>query len=119
MYSSFRDNIWGIDLADMQLLSKYNKGILCAIDLFSKYVFVVPLKDKKCVNITKAFQRILDKSERKPNKIWTDQGGEFYDSSFKKWLKDNEIIMYSTNNEGKSVVAEKYIETLKNKIYKI
>ena len=72
MYSSFKDNIWGADLVDMQLISKYNKGIrylLCAIDLFSKYAFVVPLKDKKDVTITNAFQSILDKSKRKPNNI--------------------------------------------------
>ena len=121
MYSSFRDNIWGVDLADMQLLSKYNKGIrylLCAINLFSQYAFVVPLKDKKCVTITNAFQSILDKSKRKPNKIWTDQGSEFSNTHFKKWLKDNVIVMHSTHNEGKSVVEERFIRTLKNKIYK-
>ena len=64
VYSSFKDNIWGVDLADMQLISNYNKGIkylLCAIDLFSKYAFVVPLKDKKGTTITNAFQSILDK----------------------------------------------------------
>ena len=67
VYSSFKDNIWGIDLADMQLISKYNKGIkylLCAIDLFSKYAFVVPLKDKKRTTIANAFQSILDNSKR-------------------------------------------------------
>ena len=120
-YSSFRDNIWGVDLADMQLISKYNKGIrylLCAIDLFSKYAFVVPLKDKKGTTITNAFQSILDKSKRKPNKIWTDQGSEFYSNVFKKWLEDNDMIMYSTHNEGKSVVTQRFIRTLKNKIYK-
>ena len=66
MYFSFKDNIWGVDLADMQLISKYNRGIsylLCAIDLFSKYALVVPLKDKKCLTITNAFQSILDKSK--------------------------------------------------------
>ena len=121
MYSSFKDNIWGVDLADMQLKSKCNKGIrylLCAIDLFSKYAFVVPLKDKKGATITNAFQSILDKSNRKPNKIWVDQGSEFYNNNFKKWLKDNDITMHSTHNEGKSVVAERFIRTLKNKIYK-
>ena len=69
MYSSFKDKIWGVDLADMQLISKYNKGIrylLCAIDLFSKYAFVVPLKDKKSTTIVDAFQSILNKSKRKP-----------------------------------------------------
>ena len=101
MYSSSRD-IWGGDLANMQILSKYNKGIrylLCAIDLFCKYAFVVPLKDKRGVTVTNAFQSILNKSKRKPNKIWTDQGREFYNICFKKWLKDNDIIIYSTHNE--------------------
>ena len=76
MYSSFKDNIWGVDLADMQLISKYNKGIrylFCAIDLFSKYAFIVPLKRKNGITIANAFQSILDNSKRKPNKIWTDQ----------------------------------------------
>ena len=103
----------------MQLLSKYNKGIrylLCAIDFFSKYAVVVPLKDKKGVTIAKAFQSILNNSKRKPNKIWTDQASEFYNTSFKKMLQENNIEMYSTHNEGKSVVAERFIKTLKNKI---
>ena len=64
------------------------------------------------------FQKILKKSTRKPNKIWVDKGSEFYNNSYKKWLKDNDIEMYSTNNEGKSVIAERFIRTLKNKIYK-
>ena len=104
----------------MQLLSKFNKGIkylLCVIDLFSKYAFVVPLKDKKGISIVNAFQSFLNKSKRKPNEIWVDKGSEFYKASFKKWLQDN-IVMYSTNNEGKSVVAERFIRTLKSKIYK-
>ena len=77
VYSTFEDNIWGVDLADMQLLSKYNKGIrflLCVIDIFSKYAWVVPLKDKKGISIVKAFQIILKQSNRKPNKIWVDKG---------------------------------------------
>ena len=121
VYSSFKDNIWGPDLADMQLLSKFNKGIkylLCVIDLFSKYASVVPLKDKKGISIVNAFQSILNESKRKPNKLWVDKGSEFYNASFKKWLQDNDTIMYSTNNEGKSVVAERFIRTLKSKIYK-
>ena len=66
--SSFKDNIRGADLADMQLLNKFNKGIkylLCVIDLFSKYAVVIPLKDKKGSNIVNAFQSILDKSKKK------------------------------------------------------
>ena len=106
----------------MQLLDKYNKGIrflLYVIDIFSKYAWVVPLKDKKSVSIVAAFQSILKESNsRKPNKIWVEKGSEFYNASFKKWLRDNDIVMYSTNNEGKSVVAERFIRTLKSKIYK-
>ena len=121
LYSTFKDNIWGVDLADMQLLSKYNKGIrflLCVIDIFSKYAWVIPLKDKKGISIVKAFQSILKQSNRKPKKIWGDKGCEFCNAYFKKWLRDNDIVMYSTHNEGKSVVAERFIRTLKSKIYK-
>ena len=105
----------------MQLISKYNKGIrylLCAIDLFSKYAWVVPLKDNKGVSIVNAFQKILDSSKRKPNKIWVVQGSEFCNNLFKKFLKENNIEMYSTFNGWKSAVAEKFIKTLKNKIFK-
>ena len=105
----------------MQLISKYNKGVrflLWVIDIFSKYAWVVPLKDKKGVSIAAAFQSILKQSNRKPNKIWVDKGSEFYNISFKKWLQNNGIVLYSMHNEGKSVVAERFIRTLKNKIYK-
>ena len=105
----------------MQSLSKKNIGIkylLCAIDLYSKYTFVIPLKDKKGISIVNVFNKIIKQSRRKPNKIWVDQGSEFYNQNFKKWLSDNDIIMYSTYNEGKSVVAERFIRTLKNKLYK-
>ena len=121
VYSQFKDNIWGEDLADMQSLSKKNKGIkylLCAIDLYSKYAFVVPLKDKKGISVTNGFNKIIKLSGRKPNKIWVDQGSEFYNHVFKRWLSRNNIIMYSTDNEGKSVVVERVIRTLKNKLYK-
>ena len=94
----------------MQLISKYNKGIrylLCTIDFFSKYAFAVPLKDNKGTTVANAFQSVLKNPKRKPNKIWADQGNEFYN-----------IEMYSAHNEGKSVVAERFIRTLKNKIYK-
>ena len=85
MYSLFKDNICGVDLADMQLLSKFNKGyrfLLCVIDIFSKYAWVIPLKDKKGISIVNAFQKILDDSKRSeaedkgrnPDKIWVDKG---------------------------------------------
>ena len=121
VYSQFKDNIWGVDLADMQSLSRKNnsiKYILCAIDLISKYAFVIPLKDKKGISIDNAFDKIIKQSNRKPNKLRVDQGREFHNNVFKKWLSDNDIIIYSTYNEGKSVVAERFIRTLKNKLYK-
>ena len=91
VYSGFKDNIQGVDSADTQSLSKcknWIKYLLCAIDLFSKYAWAVPLKDKKGVSIVNSFQKVLDssaelRSNRKPNKIWVDQGSEFYNNSFK------------------------------------
>ena len=76
------------------------------------------MKDKKGVSIVNAFQSILDDSKRKPNKIWVDKGSEFCNRSMKLWLEKNDIEMYSAHNEGKSVVAERFIRTIKNKIYK-
>ena len=99
-------------------LNKYNKRIkylLCAVDLFSKYPWIVSLKDKRGITLVNAFQKIISKG-RKPNKIWVDQGGEFYNNLFKRFLKISNIEMYSTYNEGKSVVAERFIRTLKNKL---
>ena len=84
--------------------------LLCAIDIFSKYVCLVPLKDKKGICIINAFQKIISKG-RKPNKIWVDQGSELYKNSFKRFSKINNIEMYSTYNEGKSAVAERFIRT--------
>ena len=105
----------------MQLISKFNKGfrfLFCVIDIFSKYAWVVPLKVKKGLSIVYAFQEISGMSGRKPNKIWVDIGSEFYNNSFKKRLKDTNIEMYLIHSEGKSVVAETFITTLKTKIYK-
>ena len=107
-YSSFRDGIWDVDLADMQSLSKYNKGIkylICAVDLFSKYAIV------------NAFENIISKGH-KPNKIWLDQGAEFYNNLFKRFSKINNIEIYSTYNEGKYVVAKRFLRSLINKILK-
>ena len=100
----------------MQLISKYNKGIrylLCVIDLFSRYAWVIPLKNKKGESIVEELEKILDDSNRKPNKIWVDHGSEFYNNKFKSFLKENDMEMYSTFNEGKSVFAERFIKTLK------
>ena len=80
MQSPFIDNVWGTDLADMQLISKFNKAIRflsCVIDIFSK--------EKKGITITNAFQKTLNESKRKPNKIWVDKGSDFYNRSMKSW----------------------------------
>ena len=101
----------------MQSLSKYSKGIkylLCAIDLISKYAWVVPLKDKRGIIIENTFQKILNSSNRKPNKMWVDQGGEFHNKLLKRSLKINNVEMYSAYNEEKSVVGERFVRTLKN-----
>ena len=104
---------------DQQYTIIYNKRIrylLCAIDLFSKYAWVVPLKDKREITIVNGDQNIISKG-RKPNKIWDDQGGEFYNNLFNRFLRINNFEMYSTYNEGKSAVAEKFIRTLENNIF--
>ena len=121
LHSPLVDNIRGEYLADMQLISKFNKGfrfLLSVIDIYSKYACVIPLRDEKGIAITYALQKILKESNRKPNKIWVDKDSEFYNKSMKSWLEKNDIEMCSTNNERKSVVPERLIRTLKNKIYK-
>ena len=118
VYSSFRDNIWGDDLAEMQSLNKYNKGIkylLCAIDLFSKYAWVARLKDKRRISIVNAIQKILDGSNRKPNKIWLHQGGAFYDKVFKRYLKINNTEMHSACNEGDLLLLKDLLELWKTR----
>ena len=85
--------------------------------MFSKYAWVVPIKDKKGTSIVNAFKKIILKV-RKPNKTWVDQGSKFYNNTFKFFLKISNIEMCSTYNEGKSVVAGRFIRTLKNKIFK-
>ena len=105
----------------MQLISKFNKGfktLLCVFDIFSKYAWVIPLKVKKGITITNTFQKTWDESNRKPNKIWVDKGSESCNRSMKSNLEKKDIEMYSAHNEGKSIVAERFITTLKNKLYK-
>ena len=109
----------------MQSLSKFNKGIrflLCVIGIFSKYVWVISLKDKKGITINNAFQIILDRPNSKPNKILVDKGSELYSrwssNKMKSCLQDNDIGMHSTHNKEKSVVVETFIRMLKNKFYK-
>ena len=109
-HSLFTGNIWHADIADMQLTRKFDKGIcflLHVIDIFSKYAWAIPLIDKKGITITNAFQNLLKECNRKSNKIWVDKRSEFYNRSVKSWLEKNDIEMYSTHNEEKSVLAER------------
>ena len=97
----------------MQLISKFDKRFkfsLCVIVIYSKYAWVIPSEDKKGIKITDAFQKILKEPSRKRNRIWVDKDSEFYTI--------DHIEMHSTHNEGKFVVSERFIRTLKNKIYK-
>ena len=114
------DEIWAADLVEMQQFSKWNKGnryLLTTIDVFSKYGWIVPLKDKKGETITKAFQSIF-KEGRKPKYLWTDKGSEFYKKHFKDLLNKHNITLYSTENEEKSSVVERWNRTIKNKMWK-
>ena len=115
------DEIWSADLVFMDKLSKWNKGfkyILTVIDVFSKFAWVSPLKNKNGISITNAFKTIVMKSNRKPEFLWVDKGSEFYNKTFKEWLKLNNIDIYSTYNDGKAVVIERFNRTLKTRMYK-
>ena len=96
----------------MQLMRKYNSRVrflLCIVDIFDKYPWVFPLKGKRVITITNAFEKVLLKSRRKPNEIWVDKGSEFWNRSTQSYLQDNTMEMYSTHSEGKSVVVERLI----------
>ena len=95
-------------------LDTYYALLIFLVNMFELFLW----KIKKGVSIVDAFQKLLDDLNRKPNKIWIDKESKFHNNPFKKWLKDNDIKMYSIHNEGKSVVAERIISTLKTKIYK-
>ena len=114
------DEIFAADLVEMQKFSKINKGyryLLTCIDIFSKYAFAIPLKDKKGITIKNTLQKIFNK--RKPKFLWTDNGKEFYNNQVNDLLEKNNIKLYSTNNsEIKSSVIERFNRTFKNIMYK-
>ena len=116
------DKIWAGDLVEIQKFSKWNKGVkylLTVIDVFSKYGWIVPLKDKKTESVSSAFDRIFKKSKRKPEMLWTDKGSEFISKHFKEFLKKNKIKLYHTENEEKSSIVERWNKTMKNKMWKM
>ena len=108
------DKIWAADLADMKAFEDYNDGytfLLLVIDTFSKYGWIVPLKNKKGETVAEALKNIFEK--RKPEKLWTDKGTEFYNKNVKKLIE-----VYSTENEEKSSIVERWIRTMKEKMWK-
>ena len=116
------DNIWTADLVEIQKYSKWNKGVkylLMVIDVFSKYGWIEPLKDKKTESVSSAFELIFKKSKRKPEKLWTDKGSEFISKHFKDVLKTHSITLYHTQNEEKSSIVERWNKTMKNKMWKM
>ena len=116
------DKIWAADLIEMQKYSKWNKGVkhlLTVIDVFSKYGWIVALKDKKTESVSLAFDLIFEKSKRKPEKLWTDKGSESISKHFKDFLKKNNIKLYHTENEEKSSIVERWNKTMKNKMWKM
>ena len=115
------DLIFSADLVDMSHFARHNRGykyLLTVIDVFSRYAWVMPLKTKTGKEITQAFSSVLKKSKRKPEKLWTDRGGEFYNKIFKNFLKQQGIDIYSTYNEGKAVVIERFNRSLKGDMFK-
>ena len=114
------DEIFAADLVEIQKFAKLNKGyryLLTCIDIFSKYSWVIPLKDKKGITIRNALEKIF--KERKPKFLWTDKGKEFYNKQVQDLLNENDIKLYSTNNsEIKSSIVERFNRSFKNMMYK-
>ena len=114
------DEIWAADLVEMQKLSRDNKGykyLLTVIDIFSKFGWIQPLKNKTGLEVEGAFKNIFVEG-RVPEKLWVDKGKEFYNQHVKKLLEKHDIGMYSTENEEKSPVVERWNRTMKSKMYK-
>ena len=111
----YKDECWSIDLIDRSSLSKYNKNykfIFTIIDKYTKYAWAIPLKDKSGKSTTTAFKSLIEKAKRKPDKIWSDRGKEFYNKTFLDFLKEQNIQIYSTNSDLKAVFVERFNRTL-------
>ncbi|HRP37929.1 MAG TPA: transposase family protein, partial [Candidatus Dojkabacteria bacterium] len=116
------DEIWAMDLISYETDLKANDGyrfILCVIDVFSKFAWCIPLKSKSSASVLQAVKDIILKSKRSPQKFWVDHGTEFYNADFKDWIKSQNMSMYSTYGESKSVVVERFIRTIKTMISKV
>ena len=111
----YKDECWSIDLIDRSNLSKYNKNykfIFTIIDNHTKYAWAIPLKDKSGKSTTTALKSLIEKEKRKPHKIWSDRGKEFYNTTFLHYLKEQNIQIYSTHSDLKAVFVERFNRTL-------
>ena len=111
----YKDECWSIDLIDRSSLSKYNKNykfIITIIDNHTKYAWAIPLKDKSGKSTTTAFKKLIETSKRKPDKIWSDRGKEFYNKTFLDFLKEQNIHIHSTKSDLKAVFVERFNRTL-------
>jgi len=118
--ASEKDEIWSMDLVDMSEWKSDNDGekyMLTVVDVFSRFAWARPMLTKSANDTFAAFIDIVDSTKRQPKKIWVDQGAEFYNSTFKKWMKAQGVIMYSTFGESKSVIVERFNKTLKTKMW--
>ena len=116
MFVSGIDEIWTADLVDMQAFAEYNDGVkylLTVIDVFSKYGWIIPMKDKSGKSTADAFRKIFGSSGQKPDKIWVDKGKEFYNKDVRELVE-----LSSTENEEKSSVIERWNRTMKEKMFK-
>ena len=117
------DNIWAADLVEMGKFSKWNKGIrylLMVIDVFSKFGWIRPLKDKRGQTVADAFRSIFrERAKRKPKMLWTDKGSEFFNEIMKDLLHKNGVKLYTTENEEKSSVVERGNRTMKEKLFRM
>ena len=121
VYARGIDDLWQIDLADLQIISKFNNNnryLVTCIDVFSKFAFVVPIKTKTAGEVLLAFKKIINSSGRKPNNLQSDQGTEFVNLKFKEYLKDIDTGFYQVNSELKASVVERFNRTIKEKIYR-
>ena len=113
--TNYKDECWSLDLTDRSSLAKYNKNykfIFTIIDNHTKYEWAIPLKDKSGKSTTTAFKSLIEKAKRKPDKIWSDRGKEFYNRTFLDFLKEQNIHNYSTHSDSKAVFVERFNRTL-------
>ena len=121
VFAKTSDDIWSADLIEMIPLAKYNKGykyLLMIIDVFSKYGWIVPIKTKTGSAVSTALEKVIKTSKRVPSKLWVDKGKEFYNKTMQQLLKKKGISMYSTENEEKSSVVERWNRTIKRYMWK-